>query len=152
MTHPLPELPAITLGRYRHYKGGEYEVLGVVRHSESLEPLVLYRPLYNESGSWVRPFSMFLEPVEHEGTAQPRFRLVGAGSAASEAELTATVQRMEARLSASAIAGVRHLMQLYGALAARFEQDLATRSRDLSLAKAGALMLIQAAAQAEAPP
>ena len=69
----LPPLPTIEPGRYRHYKGGEYEVLGVVRHSETLEPLVLYRPLYNQSGLWVRPFSMFLEPIEFNGTVQPRF-------------------------------------------------------------------------------
>jgi hypothetical protein len=69
----LPPLPSIDLGRYRHYKGGEYEVLGVVRHSETLEPMVLYRPLYNASGLWVRPFAMFLELVEHEGQTRPRF-------------------------------------------------------------------------------
>ena len=51
----LPPLPTIALGRWRHYKGLDYEVLGVVRHSETLEPLVLYRPLYNDSGTWVRP-------------------------------------------------------------------------------------------------
>lgn len=78
MSHDLPELPSIPLGRYRHYKGGEYEVLGVVRHSESLEPMVLYRPLYNSSGYWVRPFAMFLELVEHGGQRQPRFRLIAA--------------------------------------------------------------------------
>lgn len=78
MTDELSPLPSIPLGRYRHYKGGEYEVLGVVRHSESLEPMVLYRPLYNESGLWVRPLGMFLETVEHEGRVQPRFeRLAG---------------------------------------------------------------------------
>ena len=69
----LPLLPSIELGRYRHYKGGEYEVVGVVRHSESLEPLVLYRPLYNDSGMWVRPFAMFLEQVEIDGVMRPRF-------------------------------------------------------------------------------
>lgn len=73
MSHDLPELPSIQPGRYRHYKGGEYEVLGVVRHSESLEAMVLYRPLYNDSGYWVRPFRMFLETVEQEGRRQPRF-------------------------------------------------------------------------------
>ena len=72
----LPALPHIELGRYRHYKGGEYEVIGVVRHSESLEPLVLYRPLHGKSGMWVRPFAMFSEQVEHEGRHQPRFSLV----------------------------------------------------------------------------
>lgn len=71
----LPALPHIELGRYRHYKGGEYEVVGVVRHSESLEPLVLYRPLHGNSGMWVRPFAMFTEHVEHEGQREPRFSL-----------------------------------------------------------------------------
>lgn len=79
---PLPPLPSITLGRYRHYKGGEYEVIGVVRHSESLEPMVLYRPLYHDSGHWVRPLAMFLENVEHEGLVQPRFKRVGSGAQA----------------------------------------------------------------------
>lgn len=149
MNNDLPPLPSIPLGRYRHYKGGEYEVLGVVRHSESLEPLVLYRPLYNASGSWVRPFSMFLEPVEHEGRRQPRFRLSAADSTTSEEHLTATVQRMQARLSGSQEPTVQHLMQLYGSLAARFQQDLAACPRDVLLAKASALMLVQAAAQAQ---
>jgi hypothetical protein len=72
----LPPLPAIALGRYRHYKGGEYEVLGVVRHSESLEPMVLYRPLYNASGLWVRPYAMFLEQVDFNGRVQSRFKRV----------------------------------------------------------------------------
>jgi hypothetical protein len=152
MANDLPALPSIQLGRYRHYKGGEYEVLGVVRHSESLEPLVLYRPLYNESGSWVRPFAMFLEPVEHGGRMQPRFNLVTAGGSATEDELAATVQRMEASLSADRLASVQQLMQLYRLVAARFEQDLAASARDASLAKASALMLVQAAARAERAP
>ena len=63
-------------GRYRHFKGGEYEVLGVARHSESDEELVVYRPLYGERGLWVRPLAMFLEQVEHEGVTQPRFARV----------------------------------------------------------------------------
>jgi len=74
----LKPLPSITLGRYRHYKGGEYEVLGVVRHSETLEPLVLYRPLYNETGLWVRPFAMFTEQVVIDGRCQLRFAPVDA--------------------------------------------------------------------------
>jgi len=69
----LPPLPPIPLGRWRHYRGLDYEVLGVVRHSETLEPLVLYRLLYNDSGTWVRPYAMFRETVELEGTRQPRF-------------------------------------------------------------------------------
>lgn len=78
----VPTLPSITPGLYRHYKGGEYEVLGVVRHSESLEPMVLYRPLYNATGYWVRPLAMFLETVEHAGIIQPRFKRVGAATQA----------------------------------------------------------------------
>ena len=75
----LPPLPEIPLGHYRHYKGGDYEVLGVVRHSETLEPLVLYRPLYNSTGMWVRPFAMFLEVAEFGGKQQARFAFVSAG-------------------------------------------------------------------------
>ena len=67
---PRPEAP---LGRYRHYKGNEYEVLGVVRHSETLAPLVLYRPLDNDSGLWVRPYAMFFEEVDVNGVRMPRF-------------------------------------------------------------------------------
>ena len=73
MTDELPPLPSIALGRYRHYKGGRYEVLGVVRHSESLDPLVLYRPLDEDVGLWVRPYAMFLETVTHDGREQLRF-------------------------------------------------------------------------------
>jgi len=72
----LPPLPETRLGRYRHYKGGEYEVVGVARHSESLEALVVYRPLYNDSGLWVRPHAMFFEDVLIDGKLQPRFTLL----------------------------------------------------------------------------
>jgi hypothetical protein len=82
----LPPLPTIEPGRYRHYKGGEYEVLGVVRHSETLEPMVLYRPLYNQSGMWVRPFAMFLEPVAFDGTVQARFERLGTADPASTSQ------------------------------------------------------------------
>ena len=76
----LPPLPAAPLGRYRHYKGGEYEVLGVVRHSETLEPMVLYRPLYADRGAWVRPHAMFFGDVVIDGVRRPRFaRIDGAG-------------------------------------------------------------------------
>lgn len=74
MLEPLPEAKP---GRYRHYKGGEYQVMGVARHSETLEPLVVYRPLYNDTGLWVRPYVMFFEQIEHEGLRQPRFAFVG---------------------------------------------------------------------------
>ena len=63
----------MALGRYRHYKGGEYEVLGVVRHSETLEALVLYRALYGAMGLWVRPAAMFEETIEVGGVLQLRF-------------------------------------------------------------------------------
>jgi len=69
----LLELPPTPPGRYRHYKGGEYEVIGAARHSETHEPLVVYRPLYNDSGLWVRPHAMFFEDVEVDGQRRPRF-------------------------------------------------------------------------------
>lgn len=78
---PLPELPQLACGRYRHYKGGEYEVMGVARHSETLEPMVIYRPLYNDSGWWARPFAMFVEHIVIDGVPQPRFRRIEAGNA-----------------------------------------------------------------------
>jgi hypothetical protein len=77
MTEPdLPPLPTLPLGLYRHYKGGEYEVIGVARHSESLEPMVVYRPLYNDTGWWVRPFEMFVGTVEIDGLVRRRFEPV----------------------------------------------------------------------------
>jgi len=60
-------------GRYRHFKGGEYEVIGLATHSESHEPMVVYRPLYGAGGMWVRPLAMFVESVLHEGRTVPRF-------------------------------------------------------------------------------
>ena len=78
----LPPIPAAPLGRYRHYKGGEYELIGVVRHSETLEPMVLYRALYGAGGLWVRPYAMFFEPVVLDGEPQPRFALLTASSSA----------------------------------------------------------------------
>ncbi len=64
---------APTPGRYRHYKGNFYEVLGVARHSETEEELVVYRCLYGDHSLWVRPLGMFLESVEVNGVAVPRF-------------------------------------------------------------------------------
>ncbi|MDO0841559.1 DUF1653 domain-containing protein [Xanthomonas campestris pv. campestris] len=72
----LPPLPSIEPGRYRHFKGGHYEVLGVVRHSETLAPLVLYRPLETDVGMWVRPFEMFVAQVEVAGMMRPRFERI----------------------------------------------------------------------------
>lgn len=61
-------------GRYRHYKGKDYEVIGVARHSEDESELVVYRPLYGDGGLWVRPLAMFLQEVESDGGRVPRFR------------------------------------------------------------------------------
>jgi hypothetical protein len=77
MSAELPPLPDPKLGFYRHHKGGEYEVIGVVRHSETLEPLVLYRPLTNATGLWVRPYAMFFEQVLVDGVLVARFAWVG---------------------------------------------------------------------------
>ena len=72
-TDDLPALIETPPGLYRHYKGLMYEVVGTVRHSESLEPMTLYRALYGERGLWVRPAAMFNEEVVIEGVRQPRF-------------------------------------------------------------------------------
>jgi hypothetical protein len=72
----LTPLPHTALGLYRHYKGGEYEVIGVARHSETHEPLVVYRPLYNNTAWWVRPHAMFFEDVVVDGAPRPRFEKI----------------------------------------------------------------------------
>lgn len=63
---------ALRPGRYRHFKGNEYELLYVARHSETLEPMVVYRVLYGERGVWVRPAAMWSEPVDRDGYHGPR--------------------------------------------------------------------------------
>tara|TARA_R110002167_G_scaffold164939_6_gene361867 strand:- start:2487 stop:2729 length:243 start_codon:yes stop_codon:yes gene_type:complete len=63
-------------GLYRHYKGAEYQVYAVVRHSETEEELVLYKALYGDYGLWVRPLSMFIECVAVDGKSLPRFQFV----------------------------------------------------------------------------
>lgn len=63
----------IKLGRWRHFKGGEYEVIGVARHSETLELMVVYRALYGEGGLWTRPLSMWNDTVERDGEIYKRF-------------------------------------------------------------------------------
>jgi hypothetical protein len=73
---PLSPLKSTPKGLYRHYKGGLYEVLDTARHSETLEPMTLYRALYGEGGLWVRPAAMFEEEVCIEGRMQPRFTRV----------------------------------------------------------------------------
>jgi len=64
-------------GRYRHFKGGEYAVQGIATHSETGEQLVVYISLYGDGGLWVRPLTMFLETVTHDGKNQPRFSYIG---------------------------------------------------------------------------
>jgi hypothetical protein len=66
----------IKLGIWKHYKGKEYKVIGVAKHSETLEELVVYQALYGERQLWVRPLKMFLEKVEVEGKKVPRFKFI----------------------------------------------------------------------------
>ncbi len=67
----------VRLGRYRHFKGGEYEVIGLAKHSETLEPMVVYRALYGDGGLWVRPAAMWDETVERDGQVFKRFTYMG---------------------------------------------------------------------------
>ena len=67
----------IKSGKYRHYKGNEYEVIGVARHSETDEPMVVYRALYGDMGLWVRPAKMWNEMVEVDGKEVRRFMRIG---------------------------------------------------------------------------
>ena len=65
-------------GRYRHFKGNEYEVIGIAKHSETLEPIVVYRALYGDTDQlWVRPAAMFQEEIEKDGVRMPRFTFIG---------------------------------------------------------------------------
>lgn len=64
-------------GKYRHFKGNLYEVIGIASHSETMEPMVVYRALYGEQGLWVRPAAMWDEIVEKEGYVGPRFQYIG---------------------------------------------------------------------------
>lgn len=70
-------MDTIRCGRYRHFKGNEYEVIGTAKHSETLETMVVYRALYGEGGLWVRPASMWNETVERDGKSFPRFTYIG---------------------------------------------------------------------------
>ena len=70
-------MEAIKLGKYRHFKGNEYEVIGLAHHSETMEEMVVYRALYGERGLWVRPAKMWNETVERDGKAYTRFTYIG---------------------------------------------------------------------------
>ena len=67
----------IKTGKYRHFKGNEYRVLGMARHSETREEMVVYQALYGEGGIWVRPARMWSETVERDGYCGPRFAYIG---------------------------------------------------------------------------
>lgn len=70
-------MEALKHGKYRHFKGMEYELLGTASHSETLELMVVYRALYGEGGLWVRPLSMWNEHVDREDYHGPRFLYIG---------------------------------------------------------------------------
>jgi len=74
----------IPLGIYRHYKGNEYDVIGFARHSETLEDMVMYKALYSDGGTWVRPLSMWESPIEVDGVTVKRFEYVGENSKSSD--------------------------------------------------------------------
>jgi hypothetical protein len=73
----IEPMSGIRPGRYRHFKGNEYEVIGVARDSESMTEMVVYRALYGERGLWVRAASMFGETIERDGRVMPRFEYLG---------------------------------------------------------------------------
>ncbi|MBQ7777988.1 MAG: DUF1653 domain-containing protein [Oscillibacter sp.] len=76
LSRRLQPAPEIKPGRYRHFKGNEYRVLSVARHSETQEPMVVYQALYGEQGVWVRPASMWNEEITRDGTTFRRFTLI----------------------------------------------------------------------------
>jgi Protein of unknown function (DUF1653) len=95
LTTPSPDLAAAPLapidpalqalpGLYRHYKGRLYQVLGTARHSESLEPMTVYRALYGEQGLWVRPAAMFAEQISIDGVQRKRFEKVPESALSSD--------------------------------------------------------------------
>ncbi len=69
-------MQTIARGRYRHFKGNEYEVIDVARDSETEQPVVIYRALYGDYGLWVRPLAVFTEIIERDGKRQPRFERI----------------------------------------------------------------------------
>ena len=69
---------SVKLGKYRHYKGNEYQVIGIAKHSETTEPMVVYKALYGDGGLWVRPLSMWNETVEVNGVLYKRFEYIDA--------------------------------------------------------------------------
>jgi len=90
----------IRLGLYRHYKGNEYEVIGFSKHSETLEDMVIYKALYGNGGTWVRPLSMWDNPIEADGNTVKRFEYIGSSNnntelAEAHRALLSTLQKCE---------------------------------------------------------
>jgi len=77
-------ITSVPLGIYRHYKGNQYEVVGFAKHSETLEDMVVYKALYGERGTWVRPLSMWDNPIEVDGKIVKRFEYIGESVEQSE--------------------------------------------------------------------
>ena len=73
----VTDMEELKPGRYRHFKGNEYELIGIANHSETMEPMVVYRALYGEQGLWVRPAAMWSEYVEKGNYQGPRFQYIG---------------------------------------------------------------------------
>ena len=93
-----PEQAQTLVGReFVHFKGNRYRLVAIAKHSETLEPIVVYRALYGEGGVWVRPFAMFFEDVDRDGYSGPRFRLAEDDSSSTRSFMT-TSQVPEARL------------------------------------------------------
>jgi len=92
--------PPIPLGVYRHYKGNQYEVIGFTKHSETLEGMVIYKALYGEGGTWVRPFSMWENLIEVDGKTVKRFEYVGANEQPdNQQDLREALRAIESTLS-----------------------------------------------------
>jgi len=90
----------IPLGVYRHYKGNRYEVVGLAKHSETLEDMVIYKALYGEGGTWVRPLSMWNDPIEVDGKTVKRFEYAGANDEPdNQHDLREALRAIESTLS-----------------------------------------------------
>ena len=94
-------IQAIPLGRYRHFKGNEYEVIGIARHSETEEAMVVYRALYGEGGVWVRPADMWNETVERDGKPYKRFTPMNEDSVVQDKKRTAEAEALVDQLTGS---------------------------------------------------
>jgi hypothetical protein len=101
----------ISLGKYRHYKGNEYEVVCFAKHSETLEDMVVYKALYGERGTWVRPLSMWENLIEIDGKTVKRFELVGdGGQTDSPDDLLAHIDKL--KITAMGIERVKKSLSL----------------------------------------